>query len=316
MYAAVIESFDQPPRYQSFPEPAPNADEVLVHVRAAALSNLARSIAYGSHYSAGGELPAVAGVDGVGTLAGGSRVYFIQVRKPWGTMAERAAASRSRSIPIPDGLDDVQAAAIANPGMSVWLPLVDRANLVAGETVLIMGATGVAGHLAIQVARRLGAGRILAAGRNVDSLAEADVDVIIALGQPDDAIREALAAEAAKGIHVVVDYVWGRPTELLIEALTAKYSANATNRTRLVEVGEMAGKTINLPGGALRSIDLTISGSGLGSMPPNRILHAISEIFSLAAAGKAHVDVDAVPLSEIASAWNRAEKARRTVFTI
>ena len=256
------------------------------------------------------------GVDGVGVLEDGSRVYFLFVRKPWGTMAERAAAPRKMCIPLPDGLDDVQAAAIANPGMSAWVTLKERAGLMPGETVLVLGATGVAGQLAIQAARILGAKRVIAAGRNVEAIAAAEVDAVIALGQPEDAVREAFAAEAAAGIDLVIDYLWGRPTELLLEALAKGFKAEATHKTRLVEVGDSAGKTITLPGATLRSIDLTLLGSGFGAAPLDRILATISTLFGMAAAGTLKVAVEPVPLAEVETAWDRAEKGRRIVFTV
>ena len=216
---------------------------------------------------------------GSGILADGSRVYFGLVRKPWGTMAELAAAPHTTPIPVPDGLDDIDAAAIANPGMSGWVALKQRAGLAPGETVLILGATGVAGQLAIQSARRWAQSASIAAGRNVDAIAGANVDAIISLGQPEDAIREAFAAEAASGIDVVIDYLWGRPTELLLEALAKGFKTEATHKTRLVEVGSSAGLTITLPGATLRSIDLTLMGSGFGAAPLDRILAAIPNLF-------------------------------------
>jgi NADPH2:quinone reductase len=231
-------------------------------------------------------------------------------------MAERAAAPRRMCIPVPEKLDDVHAAAIANPGMSAWLSLKERAALAPGETVLIMGATGVAGQLAIQSARLLGAKRIIAAGRNVDALATANVDAIIALDQPENAIRDALAAEAASGIDVVVDYLWGRPTELLLEALARGFKAQATQRTRLVDVGSAAGRTITLPAEVLRSIDLTLLGSGFGAVALDGILATIPTLFDMAAAGNLQIAVEPVPLTEVESAWNRVEKGRRIVFTV
>jgi NADPH:quinone reductase-like Zn-dependent oxidoreductase len=182
--------------------------------------------------------------------------------------------------------------------------------------VLGMGATGVAGQLAIQVARHMGAKRVIGVGRNVDALAGADVDAVIALGQPEDAVRDAFAAEAAKGIDLVIDYLWGRPTELLLEALTKGFHPSATHRTRLVEVGESAGRTISLPGSTLRSIDLTLLGSGFGSASLDVIFAAIPKLFALAAAGTLKIDVEPVPLAEVETAWNRADKGRRIVFTV
>jgi NADPH:quinone reductase-like Zn-dependent oxidoreductase len=316
MRAAVVNNLGQPPQYQEFPEPVADENEVLVRVRAAGLHQVVKARASGSHYSSAREVPVVPGVDGVGILEDGSRVYFGAAHQKFGSMAERSVAARPMYIPVPDGLDDVQAAAIANPGMSAWLSLKDRAGLATGETVLVLGATGVAGQLALQFARLLGAKRIIAAGRNLDALAAEPVDATISLAQPEDAIREAFAAEAAGGIDVVIDYLWGRPTELLLEALAKGFRMESTRPIRLVEVGESAGRTISLPGAVLRSIDLSLKGSGFGSVSIDRILAAIPTLFSMAADGKLKVAVEPVPLSEVETAWNRVEKGRRIVFTI
>ena len=318
MQAAVVEVPGQTPKYQSFPDPLLQEGEVPVRVRAAGLHPIVKAIAGGAHYSsaqskAGAMVP---GVDGVGMLDDGSRVYFGFVRKPWGTMAECAAVPRRMCIPVPEKLSDAEAAAIANPGMSSWVALEYRAELAPGETVLIMGATGVAGQIAIQSARLLGAKRVIAAGRNVEALAGAEVDAIIALNQPEDAICDALAAEAASGIHVVVDYLWGRPTELLLEALSLGFKIEGTTKTRLVEVGESAGKAITLPGAILRSIDLKLLGGGFGAAPVERILGVIPRLFELTAAGALKIAVEQVPLAEVETAWNRVEKGRRIVFTV
>jgi NADPH2:quinone reductase len=182
--------------------------------------------------------------------------------------------------------------------------------------VLVLGATGVAGQLALQAARLLGAKRIIGAGRNIAAIAAEDVDAIIALAQPEDAVREAFAAEAASGIDVVIDYLWGRPTELLLEAIAKGFKASATRPTRLVEVGESAGKTITLPGATLRSVDLTLIGSGFGAVPLDKILGTIPALFSMAAAGSLRIAVDPVPLAGVEAAWNLVEKGRRIVFTV
>jgi len=314
MQAAVVNVPGQAPKFQAFPDPEPTDGETVVQVRAVGLHPVVKAIASGAHYSSAASGPAIPGIDGVGTLKDGSRVYFGFVRKPWGTIAERAAAGKL--IPLPDGLDDVTAAAIANPGMSAWLTLKDRAELTHGEAVLIMGATGVAGQLAIQVARHLGAKRVIAAGRNVDALAKADVDGIIALNQTEEAIREALIEEAVAGIDVVVDYLWGRPTELVLEALAKGFRPEGSRKTRLVEVGESAGKTIALPGAVLRSIDLTLMGSGFGAVPLDGVLAAIPALFDLAAKKTLTIGVEPVAVADVEQAWNRVEKGRRIVFEL
>jgi len=314
MKAAVVAALGEPPRYRDFPEPTPADGEAVVHVLAAGLHPIVRALAAGSHYSGKGEVNVIPGVDGVGTLDDGSRVYFGFARKSWGTMCERTVAPRARCFPLPAGIDDLQAAAIANPGMSAWLSLKERAKLKPGENVLILGATGVAGQLAIQAARHLGAKRVIAAGRNLEALASISPDSAISLLQPDDEIRDAFATEVGTGIDVVIDYLWGRPTELLLEALARGFDPNAAHSTRLVEVGESAGKTISLPGATLRSIDLTMMGSGFGSFPLQAVLDAIPQLFSLAAAGTLRVAVEPVALAEVESAWNRKESGKRIVF--
>jgi NADPH2:quinone reductase len=316
MQAAVVNVRGEAPKYQSFSDPVAQEGEVLIKVRAAGLHQVVKAIASGAHYSSGGGLPAVPGVDAVGVLPDGRRVYFGGARRPWGTMAQLAAAPVGWTVPVPDGLDDIHAAAIANPGMSAWVSMKVRAELAPGETVLILGATGVAGQLAIQTARILGAKRVIAAGRNVAALAGANVDAVIGLAEPEEAIAEALAKEVANGIDVVIDYVWGRPAELALETLAKGFKATATHATRFIQVGSMAGRNINLPAEVLRAVDLTLKGSGFGSASLETIFAAIPQLFDQAAAGKLTIDVEPVPLSEVESAWNRVEKGRRIVFTV
>lgn len=182
--------------------------------------------------------------------------------------------------------------------------------------MLILGATGVVGQVATQVARQPGAKRIIAAGRKLEAVAVKEVDAIFALGQPEEIAREAFAEEASEGIDVVIDYLWGRPTELLLEALARGFRPSTARSTRLLEVGESAGKTINLPGATLRSIDLKLMGSGFGSVPLERVLNALLTLFSLAAAARLRVAVGPVPLAEVEGTWNRVDKGRRIVFTV
>ena len=316
MNAAVVNVLGQSPVFQEFAEPSVEENEVLVHVCAAGLHHVVKSRAAGKHYSSAGKVPLIPGVDGVGKLEDGRRVYFGMMRQPWGTMAELAPAPRSVCIPLPDGIDDVTAAAIANPGMSAWVSLKERARLQAGETALILGATGVAGQLAIQSARLQGAKRIVAVGRNVDALKGADVDAIIGLNQPEEAVREAFIAESATGIDVVIDYVWGRPAELLLEGIARGYNENATHSVRYVQVGSIAGENITLLSAILRSVDITLLGSGFGSASMEKILAAIPTLFDLAAKGSLTIDVEKIPLSEVESSWNRSDKGKRIVFTI
>src|ERR1700722_14729983 len=166
MNAAVLRVLGTPPHFEKFPEPIPAEGEVVVHVRPASLKPVDKQIAAGTHYASFRELPAVCGLDGVGVLEDGTRVFFAGPRRPYGAMAERTVVRRAQCFPVPEVLSDDIAAALPNPGVSAWLTLKERAKLVSGETVLILGATGVTGKLAVQIAKILGAGRVIAAGRN------------------------------------------------------------------------------------------------------------------------------------------------------
>jgi NADPH:quinone reductase-like Zn-dependent oxidoreductase len=170
------------------PSPDRGQAKTAFGVSAAALSPLVRGRASGAHYSASHQFPFVAGVDGVGRLDDGRRVYFLMPRAPYGAMAEETVVPSTQFAPVPDGLDDVTAAAIANPAMSSWAALAERARLKTGETVLVNGATGAAGQLAVQIARRLGAARVIATGRNTEALRAAaalGADMTIPLVEDD-----------------------------------------------------------------------------------------------------------------------------------
>lgn len=316
MFAAVLHTLGQPPRYQEFNDPSAGDGQSVINMLAAGLHPIVKARARGQHYSVTGQVPAIPGIDGVGAFDDGRPVYCFSGRPEFGTMAQRSLVARERCFPLPEGLDPLQAAAIVNPGMSAWGSLKLRAAVSPGETVLILGATGVAGQLAIQSARILGAKRVIAAGRNLNALESADIDATVSLNQSEDAIRDAFAAECARGVDVVIDYLWGRPTELFLEALAKGFNPRTTKQTRLVEVGESAGKTIALPGSTLRSIDLKILGSGFGSVPLDQIFALVPTLFSMAVEGRLKISIDPVPLADVEQAWNRDEKGRRIVFTI
>lgn len=317
MKAAVLHALGSSPRYEDFPDPQPGENEVIVHVRAASLKNIDKAMASGSHYDSHRQVPVVCGVDGVGVLDDGTRVFCGGARPPYGMMAEQTVLNRHRCLPVPDGVDDDIAAALPNPALSSWLPLLWRARLKQGETVLILGATGVAGKLAIQIAKHLGAGRVVAAGRNkevLETLPDLGADATIALDQSDDELIAAFQREASrKAFDIVLDYLWGHPTEILLDALTGHDVMAETSTLCLVEIGEMAGPTISLPAAALRSSGIEIYGSGGGSIPHTAIFEAFPQLWVLAASGKLRVDIERVSLAEIEKAWRRTDLSGRRI---
>jgi NADPH:quinone reductase-like Zn-dependent oxidoreductase len=320
MNAAVLHTLGQPPRCEQFPDPVAGEGEVLVEVRAAALKPVDRQIASGVHYASHLNLPAVCGTDGTGILEDGTRVFFAMPRAPYGAMAHRTVLARPRCFPLPPEVDDETAAAVLNAGLSAWGALVWRAQLAPAETVLILGATGVAGKLAIQTAKLLGAKRIIAAGRNqhiLASLHDLGADATIALDQTHPDLVAAFAREAGDtGFDVILDYVWGPPAEALLAAITRKDMRPSATRTRLVQAGESAGAKVSLPAAVLRSTRLEILGAGTGSAPtaPETWLEAMRQLLDRVAQGILRIDTERVPLADVETAWDRDQQGRRFVI--
>lgn len=317
MDAAVLHNLGTRPQCEQFPEPVAGDGEVVVHVHAASLKPVDKQIANGSHYAAARAFPCICGTDGVGHLEDGQRVFFGGCRPPYGAMAQRTVVPKAFTFPVPEGLNDEVAAAIVNPAVSAWLALSLRARLAAGENVLILGATGIAGRLAVSIAKLLGAGRVVAAGRNqpiLDSLRQAGADGTIQLDRPAEDIQQSMIREAGEsGFQVVIDYLWGKPTEAFLAAITNRKFAAIGADIRLVQVGESAGPAISLPAAVLRSTALTILGTaGI----PNRsaLVDAVHQVLASAASGKLHLDTSPIPLKSIDAAWERDPQGRRIVI--
>jgi len=317
MKAVIVAQAGSTPVYSDFKEPAPSSSESRIAVTAAALSPVVKARVSGAHYSAPGDFPFVAGIDGVGRLDDGSRVYFILPKAPYGSMAERAVVPSSHCVPVPDGLDDITAAAIANPGFSSWAAFKERASLAPGETVLVNGATGTSGRLAIQIAKHLGAGKVIATGRNaatLQSLKAIGADETVLLVDNTDALDSAFKEHFAGGIDIVLDYLWGRSAERLLVA-GAKAGKEGVP-IRFVQLGNASGANITLPAAALRSAPIELMGSGLGSVPFNRIVGAVEELLQAAVKGGFEIATQTVPLSEVEQAWPGDACFPRIVFTV
>lgn len=312
MKAAIVEQFGQPPVYGDFDDPAAGPGEVLIHVAASSLSPLARVRAAGQHYSAAAPLPFVAGVDGAGRLADGREVYFLLPRAPFGAMAEQSVVADGQWLEIPKGLDLATAAVIANPGMSSWAALTGQAGLRAGETVLINGATGASGVLAVKIARHLGAARVIATGRNEAILERLGADATVPLNQGQAAVEAALKTHFADGIDVVLDYLWGW-SAISILAVGAK-TAPQDVPIRFIQIGSAGGAEITLPAAVLRSSSFEMKGSGLGSVSLPKLMGAIGSVFAAAGAAQLTLDFRAVPLCDAAATWN--DTSQRLVYTM
>ncbi|MEV5842508.1 zinc-binding alcohol dehydrogenase family protein [Streptomyces sp. NPDC051985] len=303
--AAVVSSFDQPPRYEPFDLPAPSdEDQALVDVLAVGLHPRVRTGASGSHYTSTGKLPMVPGVDGVGRGEDGRLVYFVADDDLVGPMATRTVIDRRRSVPLPDDADVVKIAAAMNPAMSSWVALRRRVPIKAGQSVLILGATGNAGQMAVQVAKRLGAGRVVGAGRDRARLAALPgigADATVALTDDADATAAALA-DAAAEVDLVLDYLWGRPTGDAIMALL-RARADRGRALNWIQIGAVAGPTIELPSVALRSANFRLQGNGQGAVSTRTYLEELPALVEEIESGGLAVTARPVPLADVETAW-------------
>lgn len=316
MKAALVQEPGTTPVYADCAEQAVTEGAVRIAVVASALSHLTKTRASGKHYSSTGKFPLVPGVDGTGVREDGTRVYFVLPEAPSGGMAEYCIVKATHCIPLPAALDDVTAAAIAIPGMSSWAALLERAKLVKGETVLINGATGVSGRLAVQIAKYLGAGKVIATGRNAEalqSLRAIGADVTISLAQDNEALASEFEEQFRDGIDVILDYLWGQSAELLL--VSGAKAAPEAVPVRFVQIGAVSGPTITLPGAALRSSSIELMGSGLGSIPMPRIFDAIEQLLEATIPGGFKIATRPIPLSQVADHWLGDESSARTVFT-
>jgi NADPH2:quinone reductase len=320
MKAAILHEFGESPRYEDFPDPTPEKDEILVRVKAVALENFDKAIARGSHYATHQllpKLPAVIGTDGIGMLDDGGLVGFATMHPPYGAMAEKAAIPKTHYVPVPDGLDAATAAALPSSTLTSLLAFKWAVKLQLGETVLVNGATGFAGKLAIQVAKLLGAGRVIGTGRNEEalrSLHELGADAIIDLKQTDEQLADSFTKEAGQGYDIILDFLWGHPTEVLVKTLVPYELGFAQRRVRLLQIGEMAGPTISLSADALRTSGLEIYGAG--NIPPEAIPEAVNQAWEWIRQGKLHADIEQVPLKDVESAWQRTDLHGKRIVII
>jgi NADPH:quinone reductase-like Zn-dependent oxidoreductase len=321
MKAAVVREWGETPVYTDFPEPQPTDSTVVAAVEASALTNLTRGIASGKHY-ASRELtpPVVPGVDGIVRLDDGRR-FYTDATGSSGLMAERALVDLDTAVEVPEGVDSVVAAAVVNPGISAWSAVEYAAAVKPGDHVLVIGATGVTGSLALQLAKsKFGAAKVVAVGRDAERLAwlrtvGADDTITI-----DDLSERVGALHAERPFDAVLDYLWGEPAERTLTALADSHPAAYYHATRYVEIGSMAGMTINLPAKVLRSSGITLSGVGIGSIPPEVLARARSEalpqLFPLVSAGELKLTTLARPLADVAQAWTSKEPSgTRIVLT-
>jgi NADPH:quinone reductase-like Zn-dependent oxidoreductase len=317
MHAAVVTSFDEPPHYRECDVPTPgNKDQALVEILAVGLHPRVRTDASGKHYTSTGELPMIPGIDGVGRMADGTRVYFVADDEGPGPMAEKTVVDLRRIVSLPDDADAEEIAAAMNPAMSSWVALRRRVPIETGQSVLVLGATGNAGTMAVQIAKRLGAGRVVGAGRDVErlhALTDVGADDIVQLTPNTDATATKLA-EAAAEVDIVIDYLWGSPAEQAIMALLTARS-DRSRALNWIQIGAMAGATLELPSVALRSANLRIQGNGQGAISTEGYLAELPSLIDEIGSGSLRMKARPVPLRDVESIWNEPDvPGQRTVL--
>lgn len=269
--------------------------EVVVDVTAAPINPVDLSIAAGRFYAGPPNPPYVPGVEGVGHTSDGTRLWF-ETGAGYlgdGAMAGRAAVRLEMAVELPDGVDDAVAGCVGVAGIAAWVPLANRARVEEGETVLVLGATGVVGQIGVQAAKILGAGRVIAAGRDPDKLAAVDADTHVRLPATADELREA----AGGGIDVVLDPLWGEHTATATEAMNVN--------GRLVVLGQSADQQATLDAGVVRGRGLQVLGHANGITPPETKHAAFRAMCGHAAAGDLKVEYEEIPLDDVAAAWER-----------
>ncbi len=309
--AALIEAFGEPPHYRSVPAPQTDSHHEIAEVLAVGIHPVTRGIASGRHYASAGALPFVPGIDGVVRRTDGSLAYVVGPGS--GTLAERILIDPRSAVPLPADADPAIVAASMNPAMSSWIALRARIAFTPGQSILVIGATGAAGSIAVKAARRLGAGRIIAAGRNrqrLDQLLSEGADDTVVLSSDDEATSTAFVRAA--DVDIVLDYVWGAPAELAMEAILGARRDHA-RQLDWVHIGGTGGPTITLNGSALRSTALRISGSGFGSVDMRRA--DLPELAAAVASGELAIRPRTVSLAAIEEAWtHRDAPGERTVI--
>lgn len=319
MKAAVLDQLGHIPVYGDIAKPKlTSANQLLVKLEAASIKQLDKLKVSGKHYTSFAHFPTTVGVDGVGRLENGQRVYATGIT---GMLAEYALVDKANCVPVPDNLPSALAAVLPNALLGSDAALVCRAQMQKGDVVLINGATGVSGRMAVQAAKHRGANRIIATGRNAQSLAylkQLGADVCISLLEDDATISQQLAQiQQQTPIDHVLDYLWGKPTELLLNVL-AKHCPKAVN---LITIGQMAGANLNLPSSILRSKPISLLGSGFGSINTQQMQmyqqNELPKLFELAAEGGLVAEYAMYPLNEVEQAWQVTSAAgERVVISI
>jgi len=301
MRAAILRQYDATPELGEFDDPTDADGAVAAEVLAAGLNPVdIRKAAGAFPLAPKPPLPSVAGWEGVVRMPDGSRAYFAEPVPPFGALAERTLVDPVSAFPVPYGVDDGVAVALGIAGLAGWLAVEWSGKLRAGEAVLVLGASGTVGQVAVQAARLLGAGRVVAAARSESGLERArelGADAVVQIGAVDDLADAFRSASGGGGFDLIVDPLWGAPAEAAGKA--------AAPFGRLVALGQSAGLEATFSSADVRNNALRIVGHTNYKVPPADRRAAYERMCAHAAAGELTADYERVPLDDVASAWER-----------
>jgi NADPH:quinone reductase-like Zn-dependent oxidoreductase len=314
--AVVVTGPGSTPTGAEYPEPEPVLERDPMSLVGAGVHPIARALAEGRHYGSEQRYPLVPGIDAVARDAEGRLVYTAMASAPWGTMAERIATPFG--LELPAGADPLAVAAGVNPGLSGWLPLAARHEETGRlGPVLVLGATGMAGSMAVQAARAMGASRVLAAGVEGAALTRLGDDGVetVAIARSDrketrQALTDALGDQAPA---LVLDYVWGPTAEAAFAALSRHGLGEDSADIAYVQIGTLGGPDASVPADLLRSRRMQITGSGVGSVSAQRLLTEIPRVIDAIAEGALHAPYTAYPIGRADEAWAHSGPTRAVI---
>lgn len=318
MKAAVVAGPGATPQYTDFPEPPAGTE--LAELVAAGIHPATRALVSGRHYASAQDWPVVAGIDAVARTSTGALVYTGMLPPPYGTLAERFPLSPTFRCPVPDGADPVAIAGGANPGLASWLPLTERVGALGSTplgTVVVLGATGSAGLLAIQNAKLLGADRVVAVGREPGRLGAAarlGAEPVALTGDQEADAATLAAALAGRSPSTILDFVWGAVAEVAFAALARRGASEDAGDIAHVQIGSSAGATAAVPAELLRGRHYRVYGSGAGSISMATLAAQLPRYLELLGSGGVRLTTRTAPLADVAAVWNTGSDARMVLL--
>ena len=315
-HAAIVTTWGAPPKYQPFDLPPPTETQVRIRVLFAGLPNLVRSRAADQHYSVAHTTPPhIPGVDGVGTLVPSDElVYFTSLTAPTGSFASEINVEKRDVWKLPHGADPQQVAVLVNAVMSGWMALTARVGVTPGQkegwSVAVLGATGVSGQAAVQVAKALGAERIVAIGKPGEKLErtrELGATATVALGKEGE-----VDFSAAADVDVVLDYLWGDVASAVLPGIVEKRE-NKSQRLSWVEIGALGGDEVKVSGALLRKANLVLLGCGPGSWSFKELGEQMPAMLDGIVEGGMRAEFKVEKLEEVERWWSDNEGLRKLV---